>query len=250
MIDLTSARIFAGLEKQEANAILAAAAKRKFKALETIIRADGEATHMIMVRKGFVDFFVLTEKGQDVLVRRFVPGDVFGIASLLHEPLGYLGTASAVSDVEVLAWDQRDAARIARAYPRFSQNAFRLALRYIAIYAHRHTSLVFDTAQERLAYALTSTASRAGATLPTGVEVNIRNEDLASLADISIFTACRLMKKWERMGAVDKSRGRVLIRCPEKLLAEEIPGSSAGLGQTAARKSSKRKRSKSRISRG
>lgn len=242
MIDLTSVRIFTGLEKQEANAILAAAAKRKFKASETIIRAEGKATHMIMVRKGFVDFFVLTEKGQDVLVRRFVPGDVFGIASLLHEPLGYLGTATAVSDVEVLAWDQRDAARIAHAYPRFSQNAFRLALRYIAIYAHRHTSLVFDTAQERLAYALTSTASRAGATLPTGVEISIRNQDLASLADVSLFTACRLMKKWERAGAVEKSRGKVLIRCPERLLAEEIPGSETRPGRRDNPKSQRRQR--------
>jgi CRP-like cAMP-binding protein len=225
MIDLNSIRLFAGLEKQDANAILTVAAKRAFKASETIIRAEGKATHLFIVKKGFVNFFVETEKGQEILMRRFVPGDVFGIASLLHEPLGYLGTAAAVTDVELLAWDQRDAVRIALAYPRFSQNAFRIALGYIAVYAHRHMSLVFDTAQERLAYALTSTASRSGNTLPSGVEIYIKNQDLASLADVSIFTASRQMKRWENAGIVVKSRGRVLIRCPEKLLAEEIPGS-------------------------
>jgi CRP-like cAMP-binding protein len=236
MEDLTSARLFAGLDRDEATAILAVATRLKFRASDTIIRAEGKATHLIIVKKGFVDFSVMTEEGQDVLLRRFVPGDVFGIAALLQEPLGYLGTALAVGDVEVIAWDQKIASRIARAYPRFSQNAFRMALHYIAIYAHRHMSLVFDSAQERLAYALTNTASRAGTMLPTGVEIGIRNEDLASLADMSIFTASRLMKKWERAGAIEKGRGKVLIRCPEKLLAAEIPGSGSVPEPRAGRK--------------
>jgi hypothetical protein len=47
----------------------------------------------------------------------------------------------------------------------------------------------------------------------------VKNEGLASLADINIFTASRLLKNWERKGALQKYRGRVLIRCPEKLLA-------------------------------
>ena len=59
--------------------------------------------------------------------------------------------------------------------------------------------------------------------MPSGLEVDIKNEDLASLADVSFFTASRIMKKWTCAGAVEKSRGRVLIRCPEKLLAGE-PG--------------------------
>ena len=55
--------------------------------------------------------------------------------------------------------------------------------------------------------------------LPSGIEIDIKNEDLASLADISFFTASRLLKEWERKGVVEKSRGKVLIRRPEKLLA-------------------------------
>jgi CRP-like cAMP-binding protein len=78
---------------------------------------------------------------------------------------------------------------------------------------------VSNIAQERLACALSSLGSRIGHALPNGVEVDIKNEDLASLADVSIFTASRLLKDWERKGAVEKSRGKVLIRRPEKLLA-------------------------------
>jgi CRP-like cAMP-binding protein len=55
--------------------------------------------------------------------------------------------------------------------------------------------------------------------VPSGVEIEIKNEDLASLADVSFFTASRCLQEWERKGAVEKSRGKVLIRSPEKLLA-------------------------------
>jgi CRP-like cAMP-binding protein len=51
-----------------------------------------------------------------------------------------------------------------------------------------------------------------------GVEVDVKNDDLASLADISPFTTSRLLNEWERRGAVQKARGKVLIRCPEKLI--------------------------------
>jgi CRP-like cAMP-binding protein len=55
--------------------------------------------------------------------------------------------------------------------------------------------------------------------VPSGVEVDVKNVELASLADVSSFTASRLLQEWERKGAVEKSRGKVLIRSPEKLLA-------------------------------
>ncbi len=221
MIDIASVRLFAGLGKDEVKLILAAATKRIFKASETIVRAEEPATCLVLVRTGFVNFYVVTERGQQILVRRFGPGNAFGIASFLSEPIGYLGTASAVHEVDVFTWGHRSVLQLARAYPRFPQNAFRLALHYLAIYAQRHVRLVSDTAQERLAYALTDVASRTGQVLTAGVKVDIRNEDLASLADVSFFTVSRLLKKWDRAGAVEKSRGRVVIRCPEKLLAEE-----------------------------
>jgi CRP/FNR family transcriptional regulator, nitrogen oxide reductase regulator len=55
---------------------------------------------------------------------------------------------------------------------------------------------------------------------PTGVELSIMNEDLAGLANVSAFTASRLLKEWERQGIVQKSRGKVCILSPESLLID------------------------------
>jgi CRP-like cAMP-binding protein len=67
---------------------------------------------------------------------------------------------------------------------------------------------------------LTDLGDRVGQATPGGVEVVVKNEQLASLADINRFTTSRLLSKWQRMGAVKKSRGKILIECPEQLLIE------------------------------
>jgi CRP-like cAMP-binding protein len=116
-------------------------------------------------------------------------------------------------------WEHLVVRQLAKAYPRLAENALRTVLRYVALFAERHIALVSKPAQERLAFALTSLGSQTGHMVPSGVEIDVKNVELASLADVSSFTASRLLQEWERKGAVEKSRGKVLIRSPEKLLA-------------------------------
>ena len=219
MIEPASVRFFTGLEKSETSVILAAATRQKFKQGEIIARADEPASRLYLVREGSVDYFVLTHDGREVLLRRLVSGNIFGVAAFLSQPVGYVGTSKAVHTSEVFVWEHAVIRQLAKAYPQLGENALRTVLRYVALFAERHIALVSKPAQERLAYALTSLGSRAGHLVPNGVEIDIKNEDLASLADVSFFTASRFLQEWERKGAVEKSRGKVLIRSPEKLLA-------------------------------
>jgi CRP-like cAMP-binding protein len=211
--------LFRGLHKHEIDVIQAGAAKRTFVESQIIIRPEEPAAHLFVVDVGCVDFFVVTNEGQEILLRRLVPGNAFGFATFLSEPNGYFGTAKAVHKTEALVWERRVVRQLAAAYPRLVENALHASLHYLALYAKRHIRLVSNTAQEKVAYALTNLGSRAGHVLPGGVEVDIKNEDLASLADVNFFTVSRILGEWERQKVVQKSRGKVLIRCPEKLLA-------------------------------
>jgi len=219
MIETSNVGLFSGFKQNEIGAILAPAIKRRCAASEIIVTARERAARLYVVQTGAVDYQVATSGGKDILVWRLVPGDVFGVAAFLSEPIGYLGTAKSVFQSEVLVWKHQVVQELSKTYPRLAENALRTALRYLALYAERHMRLVADTAQERLAVALTSLGSRAGHVRPNGVEIDIKNEDLASLADLSFFTATRLLKALERKGVVKKSRGKILIRSPEKLLA-------------------------------
>jgi CRP-like cAMP-binding protein len=214
-----SVALFKGLGNHEIPVIRAAAAKRTFEAPQIIIRAEEPAVRLFVIEVGSVDYYIVTNDGREILLRRLMPGNAFGFATFLSEPIGYLGTARAVRKTQTLVWEHRVARQLAETYPRLVENALHASLHYIAMYAKRHMRLVSNTAQERVAYALTNLGSRSGHMLPGGVEVDIKNEDLASLADVNLFTVSRILGAWERQKVVSKSRGKVLIRCPEKMLA-------------------------------
>jgi len=219
MISPASVQLFSGLQDNEIKTIQAAAIRRKFDASRIIVTANEPATSLFLVVTGCVDYYVANEAGRDILLRRLTAGDVFGVGSFLSKPIGYIGTAKAAQETQVLEWKDRVIRQLAKTYPQLSENALRTVLRYLALYAKRHIGLVSNTAQERLACALSSLGSRTGHAVPAGVEIGIKNEDLASLADVSFFTASRVLKDWDRHGVVEKSRGKVIIRSPEKLLA-------------------------------
>ena len=71
--------LFAGLRKDQIAAILAAAARRTFKGSEIIISAEEPATHLFLITGGHVDYFVVTSNGEEILLKRLVPGDIFGV---------------------------------------------------------------------------------------------------------------------------------------------------------------------------
>jgi hypothetical protein len=79
-----------------------------------------------------------------------------------------------------------------------------------------------------LAVTLLDLGHRTGRVLPTGVEIEATNEQLGSLADISCFTASRLLKEWERGGAISKVREKVVIHTPEALATEQTGNSMLG----------------------
>lgn len=217
--ELTKVNLFNGLEREEIRTITNLGARRLFKPSDFVMQVDEAARHLFLVVRGAVDFSVLTSEGSKLLLRRMAPGDIFGVATFLLEPHGYMGTTQAVSDSEMLVWEHRVVQQLANRYSRLPQNALRAVLGYLAEYTKRHIAIVSSSAEERLACALTELGARTGRIFARGVEVSVKNEDLASLADISYFTVSRLLSQWARKGALEKKRGTVLIRSPEGLIA-------------------------------
>ena len=65
-------------------------------------------------------------------------------------------------------------------------------------------------------------ASGIGHAVSGRIELTIRNEELAAAANITPFTASRIVSGWERSNIVRKSRGKLLLSSPERLLLEEV----------------------------
>jgi CRP/FNR family transcriptional regulator, nitrogen oxide reductase regulator len=208
-----------GLTKEQTQTVFAAASLHKYKAHQVIFQTEEPATHLYLLRTGHVHFYRDAADGTEILLRRLAPEDVFGLGTLLDDSVRYIGTAKAMDSCDVLIWDRTSIRRFAMSYPLVTANVLRIVVHYIGLFARRHAALLTDTAEYRLAYVVTQLASRTGHLLSGGLEINVKNEDLASLADINRFTASRLLKNWERKGALQKNRGKVLIHHPGKIIA-------------------------------
>jgi CRP-like cAMP-binding protein len=154
------------------------------------------------------------------LLQRLLPGDVFGLGTLLKHPPAYIGSGQTISDCELLVWEHTKIRKLANTYPQLAENGLRIVLHYLKGYADRHVGLITKTSKQRLAETLLNLGHRTGRVHRHGIEIEATNEQLSALADISRFTTSRLLSGWEREGAVSKTRGRVLVHTPETLIIE------------------------------
>ena len=214
------AKFFEGLGSKEVREILNAAELRKVGRHKIVIMAGENATHLFLLLSGYAQFYRLSHDGDKVLLSRLVHGNIFGLATLLSRPMRYFGTAETTSDSEFLVWDQARIRKLAEKYPKLAENALGIVLRYLAAHADRLVDLVTLTAAERLSRAMFHLCKHAGKIVPSGVEIETTNEELSDLANVSSFTVSRLLNKWARKGAVAKSRGKVFVYSPDKLLPD------------------------------
>jgi CRP-like cAMP-binding protein len=212
--------LLSGLNKETIAIVLKAAQERETDANETILNSGDEATQLYLLRRGRVRYYRPTKAGEEVLLNWLTPGDVFGLGTLLKNPTHYLASAQAISDCHLLVWAHARIRRLAQLYPQLAENAFRIVLEYLRIYADRHVDLVTKTAEERLAQAVLDLSRRVGRITPRGIEIDATNEQLGGWAQISPFTTSRVLGKWEGKGLVSKSRERLLVHTPEDLPVE------------------------------
>ena len=213
-------RLLAGVAPDARRAIIAGSRRRTLRPAQVLFRCGEPAERLFVLRTGRVQFGRLARNGRQIVMAILAPGDVFGLGTILTEYIDYIGTAESLESGEVLVWTRETIQALAGEHPQLSENALHVALRYVAMFAERHERLVTVTAEQRLARALTRLGFRTGTRKPSGIDVRIKNDQLASLADVSPFTASRLLKQWERDGVISKSRGTVRIICPEKLLLD------------------------------
>ena len=211
------AEFLADIDPRSVEVILASAQRQHIAAKQAILAAGQPAEHLYMLQTGHARYFRIVPSGSETTLRVLAEGDVLGLASLLKYDGDYLANAEAVTDCELLVWTKARMRALAAKNPQLVENALRIALDYLRGYVERHINLLSKTAEQRLALTLLDLGHRIGHVRPQGIEIETTNERLGSLADTTRFTTSRLLKIFERAGAVSKKRGKVVIHTPETL---------------------------------
>ena len=216
---LKKSKLFAGLDDTALKEIFDAGRLRRFAPKMNVIVTGEMPDHLFLLQRGRARSYILTESGSEVVLLWVVPGGVLGLASFLPDPPPYIINAMAVTDCEFLVWDWDTVRSLVKAHPELSENGLRLALEYLRRYMKRHVNIVANSAESRLAQKLLQLGSEAGVVESPGIAIDITNEQLSSLSDISPFTASRLLSRWEHAHWLTKHRGRVTLLAPEHLEA-------------------------------
>ncbi len=215
-------RILEGLNPLELQAILAAASHRRFLANSVISHQGHPAEHLFLLIRGRARYFYVTPDGERMLLYWLPPGEMLGGAAILSKRIHYLVSTEAVKNSSALVWDRTTIRGLAAKYPKLLDNALTIAWDYLHSSLSHQLSLTRHTARQRLAHVLMNLASGIGHSVPGGVELVVSNEDLANTANVTPFTASRLLSEWQRRGMLSKSRGKVLLRHPERLLLHQV----------------------------
>ena len=215
---LKRTRFLQGLSQSERIAVLQAATPCTYSRDSVVAEQGDPAGRLFLLVKGSARYFFITPEGQKVNLIWLVPGEIFGGASLLPELTSFVVSTEVTRKSLVLVW-QRDAIRtLAARYHRLLENGLSIFGDYLVWYVATHLSLTCHSARERLAHVLASLSHGIGKKSADGVTLEITNEQLANTANITTFTASRLLNEWQREGSIVKSRGQVVLLHPEKLI--------------------------------
>jgi CRP-like cAMP-binding protein len=213
---------FDGLALQDRKKILAAAKPRRFAANSVITNQGHPADNLFLVTKGRARYFFDELEGQHILLHWIAAGELIGGKALLAKPATYLLGSETVRESSLLVWDRATIRGFVAQYPVLLENALATASDYLAWYLAAHVALTCHSAEQRLAGVLGSLAGVIGQSVSGGVELDITNEELANAANVTAFTASRLLSAWQRRGVVKKSRGKILLREPARLFPHEL----------------------------
>jgi CRP/FNR family transcriptional regulator, nitrogen oxide reductase regulator len=206
-----------GLSPEEVKVVLAAATELQFPVGAVLLAHGSRAEHLYLLIEGRARYFFTTEDGRKLILLWLPPGSTFGVSSLLPRPSCYLASVETVKPSYALMWKRSTIRDLAERYPRLTENTLTIGSDYMSIYVATHVALTSQSARRRLAGLLTNLAWGFGRKTAEGIELDVTNEDLASAANVTHFTASRLLSEWSHKGILAKKRGKILLHFPEKL---------------------------------
>jgi CRP-like cAMP-binding protein len=211
-----------GLKPPEVNLILGAGKLRRFSAKCLITHQGESAGHFMLMWRGRARYFFQTQNGRKLNLMPITPGLIFAGAALVSGSSAYVLSSEAVQDSVVLVWEGSTIRALARRFPQLLQNALFIALDHFDWYTSAYAALGSQSARERFARVLVALAPKIGRSVLGGVELDVTNEELANSANITHYTASRMVTQLKKVGALRKQRGKIVLRSPEKLFLRAL----------------------------
>lgn len=216
-------RFFEGLSPAQVDEILRAGKQRRLVAKQVVTYPGDFSTHAYMLYSGRARHFAMSAEGEKVVFQWLIrPGDHFAYSALMREPRSVLAGVEMVESGSAVMWERERIRTLCAKYPRLWENIAEAFFDDIVRVIAHDISLTGRSASHRLRQALIDLGYGIGRRGTRGMQIEVTNEDLASMAGVTMFTASRCLSEWSRRGIIEKKRGGIVLRSPERLLSTEI----------------------------
>jgi CRP-like cAMP-binding protein len=200
-----------GLTPREIKTALTAAKQEKISPHQILQQEGDRAMRLWLLVTGRVAVYRLAQDGNRVFLRWGVPGDTFGLSTILRCPETYVVTIDAVQEGSLLAWDLASSRTLVLRCPNLSKALNAVLAGYLDRLINVLGTYAFQPAEQRLARVLVESARQLGRTERECIELDLTNEQLAVAARMTVFTATRKLTKWQARGILTKRRGKIVL---------------------------------------
>jgi PAS domain S-box-containing protein len=217
--------LFGAMDAATADLVWRAARPRHCGPGESFCLQGQAATNVFLLTEGLVKLCGTTRSGKEVLLDWLHPGDVFGIGGLASSFVKYLWTVRAVEPSRALSWGKAVIGQIAALAPGAYANALEIALHRTAQLQARFEELSDGFVEQRLAhmvlYLFERQPNRASS------ELCISDDELAAMSGTNLFSVNKTLRRWQRLGYIQKSRRRLAILDCASLRQVSLPADRA-----------------------
>jgi len=210
---------FSGLELEQLEVMLSAAQSSYFAKGEAFYRQGDAAPRFFVLLDGYLQVLRTTESGDQVIMRHFGPGEVFGIAHALRRET-YPADAIAVSDCVALHWQNKCWDEFAERFPKFVQNAQGAIGNRLNESQDRIVEMATEQVERRVARAVVRLVGQTGKKTDSGIRIDIpiSRQDIAEMCGTTLHTVSRIFSSWVDLGLVEVGRQKIEVLSAHKLV--------------------------------
>jgi CRP/FNR family transcriptional regulator, nitrogen oxide reductase regulator len=199
------------LTPREIETALRAAKQEKISPRQILQQEGVRAVRLWLLVTGRVAVYRLAPDGDRVFLRWGVPGDTFGLSTILKRPETFIVTIEAVQGGSLLVWDLPSSRTLVLRCPNLNKALNAVLASYLDRLINELGTYAFQAAEQRLARVIVESARQLGCTECEPIELDITNEQLAVAARMTVFTATRKLSKWQARGILTKRRGKIVM---------------------------------------
>lgn len=217
-IPFDSIPLFAGLKKEDREALAPLCRIRGFEKGETIFDEGEAADRIWFVVLGRVKI-VKAAGGRDVIIEILGPGELVG-AVAVFERRPFPASAVAIEGSSLLSVPEREFFALIESRPQMMRHLL-AGLTYRLMMVNKRLADMTGSAEHRAARLFLTLAGRVGVPRGTGtfIPLPLSRQELADLIGTTLETAIRLMSRWQKEELVVTDKSGFLIPSVEGLKA-------------------------------